>query len=240
MQISSNQFFANVSRNLLRVGFGVAIFASTLAGQAEAQVDITFGDLTPITDSHSMARPTTAVNIDKIHRYSLDEAGNLNGQITVTGDMPSGLQVFAMQGKQIVHQASTNATGEFSMAQMMPGQYSIVIAGRNQLAAQGIMVDQDRSQDANDYIELSTIQTNYQGIQDLVTTALPKQITTSLGTADSKFQQVSASFLTFRLPSKSRSLTAEIKGQVVSLKQRKQHRRHHDSLVAKQQASCSS
>ena len=139
MQLLSNQIFTSVSRNLQCFGFGVAILASTLAGQSDAQVNFTLTDTAP--SANSVMSPTNAITIEKIHRYSLDEAGTLNGQITVTGDNPGGLSVYAMQGKHIVHQSTTNAMGEFAMAKMTPGQYSIVIAGRNQLAAQGVMID---------------------------------------------------------------------------------------------------
>ena len=216
MQLLSNQIFTSVSRNLQCFGFGVAILASTLAGQSEAQVNFTLSDTTPVA-AESVLSPINATNVEKIHRYSLDEAGNLNGQVTVTGDKPGGLRVYAMQGKQVVHQSSTNAMGEFALAQITPGQYSIVIAGRNQLAAQGIMIDRDSSQNANDFFELSTIQTSYQGVQDLVTTALPKQITTSLGGADSKIQQVSATFSDTPIAKQVQIINGNIRGQVVSL-----------------------
>ena len=215
MQHFSYQIFANVSRNLQRFGFGVAILASTLTGQSEAQVNFAMSDIAPTSATSVMN--ADAISIEKIHRYSLDDAGNLNGQITVTGDIPSGLGVFAMQGKQVVHQAKTNELGEFTLAQITPGQYSIVIAGRNQLAAQGIMIDRDRSQDANDFFELSTIQTDYQGVQDLVTTALPNQISTNLGAAESKVQQVSATFSDIPIAKQVQIINGRIRGQVVSL-----------------------
>ena len=215
MQLLSNQTFANVSRNLQRFGFGVAILASAFVSQSEAQVTFNMSDAA--TANYSVNTPAAATAIDKIHRYALDQAGTLNGQITVTGDKPSGLNVYAMQGKQVVHQTTTNAMGEFAMAQMTPGQYSIVIAGRNQLAAQGIVVDRDRSQNAKDFLDLSTIQTRYQGVQDLVKTALPEQITTSLGSADSKIQQVSATFSDIPIAKQVQIINGNIRGQVVSL-----------------------
>ena len=217
MQLLSNHLFASVSRNLQCFGFGVAILASTLAGQSDAQVQFTLMDEAPAAITSSVMNRDNAFSIEKMHRYSLDESGTLHGQITVTGDKPSGLNVFAMQGKQVVHQSTTNAMGEFAMAQMTPGQYSIVIAGRNQLAAQGVMIDRDRSQNANDYFEMTTIPTSYQGVQDLVATALPSQITTSLGTADSKIQQVSATFSDTPIAKRVRIINGNIRGQVVSL-----------------------
>ena len=217
MQLLSNQTIINVSRNLQCFGFGVAILASTLAGQAEAQVNFSLTDVTPQAISTSVISPLKPIAIEKIHRYSLDEAGTLNGHITVTGDKPSGLSVYAMQGRQIVHQSTTNAAGDFAIAQITPGQYSIVIAGRNQLAAQGIMIDRDHSQNTSDFFELSTIQTSYQGVQDLVTTALPKQITTNLGGADSKFQQVSATLSDTPIAKRVQIINGNIRGQVVSL-----------------------
>ena len=107
--------------------------------------------------------------------------------------------------------------GEFTLAQMTPGQYSIVIAGRNQLAAQGVMIDRDRSRFANDFFEMSTIPTSYQGVQDLVTTALPKQITSSLGGADSKFKQVAATFSDTPIAKQVQIINGNIRGQIVSL-----------------------
>ena len=215
MQFSSNQIFANISRNLQRFGFGVAILASAFVGQSEAQVSYSLSDAS--ANSHSVIRHADAMTTGKIHRYSLDQAGTLNGQITVAGDKPGGLSVFAMQGKQVVHQGTTNDMGEFALAQMTPGQYSIVIAGRNQLAAQGVVIERDRSQNANDFVELSTIQTNYKGVQDLVTTALPQQITKSMGGAPSKFQQVSASFSDVPIAKQVQIINGRIRGQVVSL-----------------------
>lgn len=212
MQIFSNQIFSNVSRNLQRFGLGAAILASTLVGQSEAQVNFILSDMAPIASSGSKANV-----VEKIHRYSLDQAGNLNGQITVTGDKPNGLGVYAMQGKQVVHQATTNALGEFSLAQITPGQYSIVIAGRNQLAAQGIVIDRDRSQNANDFFELSTIQTDYQGVQDLVTTALPQRISKSMAAAESELKQVSATFSDTPIAKQVQIINGNIRGQVVSL-----------------------
>ena len=219
-----NQLLINVSRNLQRFGWAVAIMASTLASQSEAQVSFNLNDIdtTPTLASEPAASrvlvsPTTAPTVDKIHRYSLDKAGNLNGQITVTGDRPSDLNVFAMQGKQVVHQATTNTLGEFSLAGINPGQYSIVIAGRNQLGAQGIMIDRNGSQEANDFFELSTIKTSYQGIQDLVATALPQEISTKLGKAERDIKQVSATFSDIEIPKQVRIINGNIRGQVVSL-----------------------
>jgi len=216
MQIFSNQILSNVSRNVQRFGLGVAILASALVGQSEAQVNFILSDIAPTASSSRMS-DSKANAIERIHRYSLDEAGNLHGQITVTGDKPNGLGVYAMQGKQVVHQATTNALGEFSLAQIAPGQYSIVIAGRNQLAAQGIMIDRDRSQNANDFFELSTIRTGYQGVQDLVTTALPQQISKSLAAAESDFRQVSATFSDIPIAKQVQIINGNIRGQVVSL-----------------------
>ena len=215
MQYLSNQIFTNVSRNLQRFGFGVAIMASALTSQSEAQVNFILTDVPSATES--VMSSNDAMNVEKIHRYSLDKAGTLNGQITVTGDMPSGLSVYAMQDKQIVHQATTNDLGEFAMAGIAPGQYSIVIAGRNQLAAQGIVIDRNRSQNANDFFELSTIQTGYQGVQDLVKTALPKEVATSLGAAESQFRQVSATFSEIPVAKQVQIINGSIRGQVVSL-----------------------
>jgi len=219
-----NQLLFNVSRNLQRFGLAVAVMASTLASQSEAQVSFNLTDIdaTPTlasepATSRVLISPITTPTVDKIHRYSLDEAGNLNGQITVTGDRPSDLNVFAMQGKQIVHQAMTNALGEFTLSGINPGQYSIVIAGRNQLAAQGIMIDSNGTREANDFFELSTIKTSYQGIQDLVATALPQEISTKLGKAEGDIQQVSATFSDIEIPKQVRIINGNIRGQVVSL-----------------------
>ena len=217
MQLLSNQIFANVSRNLQRLGIGLAVLASTLVSQSAAQVSFTMIDEAPQAITSEVVSPSNATRTEKLHHYSLDESGTLHGQITVTGDKPSGLDVFAMQGKQVVHQSTTNAVGEFAMAQMTPGQYSIVIAGRNQLAAQGVIIERDRSQNANDYFELSTIRTSYQGIQDLVASALPQQISTSLGDADSKIQQVSATFSDTPIAKQVQIINGKIRGQVVSL-----------------------
>ena len=218
MQLSNNQISTTISRNLQRFGFGVAIVASTLASQAEAQVDFTFSDVVAVAPDHAMIESAVATTAaEKIHRYSLDQAGNLNGQVTVAGDKPSGLSVFAMRGKKITHQATTNSMGEFSMAEITPGPYSLVIAGRNQLAVQGIMIDQDRSQNANDFIQMSTIQTGYQGVQDLVTTALPQQITANMGAAENKTMQVSAMLAEIPIAKQVQIINGEIRGQVVSL-----------------------
>ena len=90
MQLISNQFFASASRNLQRFGFGVAILVSTLASQSEAQVQFTLMDAAPDDIASSVISSTEssrAMTSEKIHRYSLDDAGSLNGQITVTADV---------------------------------------------------------------------------------------------------------------------------------------------------------
>ncbi len=197
MQYFKNYLPASVSRNLQRIGLGVAIVASTLVGQSSAQVGFS---------------QTT----EDAYHYSLDTAGNLNGQVTVTGVNPSNISVYAMRDNKVVHQSTTNSTGEFVLSQMAPGRYSIVVAGQNQLAAQGIMVDRADSQYANDFIQLSTIQTSYQGVKSLVATALPKQIWTSLGTGSST-QQVSAPLSGTPVAKQVRIINGNIRGQVVSL-----------------------
>ena len=187
--------------------------ASALASQSDAQTNFPRTNAVPTLAVRSTADQT----IDKIHRYSLDELGNLNGQITVAGDQPKNINVYAMQGKRIVQQSITDSQGEFTLTAITPGRYSIVIAGRNQLAVRGIMIDSVASEEANDFIQLSTIRTAYQGIQDLVATALPKQITTSLGTTEGNLHQVSATLSDAPIANQVRIINGNIRGQIVSL-----------------------
>jgi len=214
MQLLNNQLLANMSR----FGLGVAIIASTLVGQTDAQVNFQLTDQQPTSATSRMAiAPVAKRTAQTIHRYALDQAGNLTGQITVTGDKPSNLGVYAMQNNVVVHQAKTNQMGEFTIATIKPGRYSLVIAGRNQLAAQGIMIEQEATQATKDFIQLSTIQTSYQGVQDLVATALPKEIATNLGTAVGGIQQVSAILSDAPIAQQVRIINGNIKGQIVSL-----------------------
>lgn len=213
MQLISNQLLANVSR----FGLGVAIVASTFAGQASAQVTAKMTDMAPVLANRLAISPTSEQAIETIHRYALDQSGNLIGQVTVMGDKPSGLSVYAMQNSAVVHQATTNSMGEFTITTIKPGRYSLVIAGRNQLAAQGIMVDQTATKATKDFIQLSTIQTSYQGVQDLVATALPKEISMTLGKAEGGLQQVSAMLSDAPIAQQVRIINGNIKGQITSL-----------------------
>ena len=187
--------------------------ASALASQSDAQT----------TFPRTAAAPTWATSstegqtIDKIHRYSLDELGNLNGQITAAGDKPNNISVYVMQGNRIVQQSTTDALGEFTLPKITPGRYSIIIAGQNQLAVQGVMIDGVGSEEANNFIQLSTIRTAYQGVQDLVTAVLPKQISTNLGTTEGSTQQVSATLSDAPVANQVRIINGNIRGQIVSL-----------------------
>lgn len=214
MQFFSNQLLANVSR----FGLGVAIVASSLASQANAQVNFQLTDQEPtLATIRSAISPISAQAKETVHRYALDQAGNLTGQVTVTGDKPNDLGVYAMQNNVVVHQAKTNSMGEFTIATIKPGRYSLVIAGRNQLAAQGIMIEQNATQAARDFIQISTIPTAYKGVQDLVATALPQQISTNLGQAEGGMQQVSATLSDAPIAQQVQIINGNIKGQIVSL-----------------------
>ena len=214
MQLLNNQLLTTISR----FGLGVAIVASTLVGQTDAQVR------SQLTDQQSVSAITGTVDTliterpaQMIHHYALDQAGNLTGQITVTGDKPSNLGVYALQNNVVVYQATTNSMGEFTIATIKPGRYSLVIAGRNQLAAQGIMIEQNATPATQDFIQLSTIQTTYKGVQDLVATALPKEIATNLGSAISGTQKVSVTLSDAPIAKRVRIINGNIKGQIVSL-----------------------
>ena len=214
MQLLRNQFLANVSR----YGLAVAIVASTLTGQADAQINFQLTDQEPtLAAIHTTISPIAESSTQTIHRYALDQSGNLAGQVTVAGDSPNNLGVYAMQNNSVIHQATTNSRGEFTIATMKPGRYSLIVAGRNQLAAQGIMIEQDATESTNDFIQLSTIQTTYKGIQDLAVTALPKEISTNLGPAVDGIQQVSVTFSDVPIAQQVRIINGNIKGQIVSL-----------------------
>ena len=214
MQLLRNQLLANLSR----FGLAVAIAASTLAGQTDGQVSFKLADQEPtLAGSGTKIGPIAEHTAKAIHRYALDHSGNLTGQVIVTGDKPSDLGVYAMQNNTIVHQATTNSMGEFTIATIKPGRYSLVIAGRNQLAAQGIMIEQNATPRTKDYIQLSTISTAYKGVQDMVATALPREIATNLGAAVGSMQQVSATLSDAPIAQQVRIINGNIKGQVVSL-----------------------
>ena len=214
MQLFSKPLLANTSRNLQRFGLGVAVMASALASQSDAQTTFPRTNAVPTLAARAI---TASQTINRVHRYSLDESGNLNGQITVTGDKPNNIGIYAMQDNQVVYRSTTNASGEFTIAEITPGRYSIVVAGRNQLAVQGIMIDRVASENTNGIIQLSTIQTGYQGIRDLVSTALPKQIVDHLGTAEDTTQQVSATLSDAPIANQVRIINGSIRGQIVSL-----------------------
>ena len=214
MQLLKNQLLANLSR----FGLAVAIVGSTLAGQTDGQVSFKLADqVSTVAASGTKVSPMAENTAKAIHRYALDQSGNLTGQVTVTGDKPSDLGVYAMQNNAVVHQATTNSMGEFTIATIKPGRYSLVIAGRNQLAAQGIMIERNATPTTKDYIQLSTISTAYKGVQDMVATALPKEIATNLGTAVGGVQQVSATLSDAPIAQQVRIINGKIKGQVVSL-----------------------
>lgn len=214
MQLFSKPLLANTSRNLQRFGLGVAVMASALASQSDAQTTFPRTNAVPTLTARAI---TASQTINRVHRYSLDESGNLNGQITVTDDKPNNIGIYAMQDNQVVYRSTTNASGEFTIAEITPGRYSIVVAGRNQLAVQGIMIDRVASENTNGIIQLSTIQTGYQGIRDLVSTALPKQIVDHLSTAEDTTQQVSATLSDAPIANQVRIINGSIRGQIVSL-----------------------
>ena len=214
MQLLKNQLLANLSR----FGLAVAIVGSTLAGQTDGQVSFKLADqVSTVAASGTKISPMAENTAKAIHRYALDQSGNLTGQVTVTGDKPSDLGVYAMQNNAVVHQAATNSMGEFTIATIKPGRYSLVIAGRNQLAAQGIMIERNATPTTKDYVQLSTISTAYKGVQDMVATALPKEIATNLGTVVGGVQQVSATLSDGPIAQQVRIINGKIKGQVVSL-----------------------
>ena len=216
MQLLRNQLLANLSR----FGLAVAIAASTLAGQTNAQVNFRLTDQEPtLAGSGTKISPIVEhrAQAQTVHRYALDQFGNLAGQVTVTGDAPSNLSVYAMQNNSIVHQATTNTIGEFSITSIEPGRYSLVIAGRNQLAAQGIMIEQDATRATRDFVQLSTVPTAYQGVQDLIATALPREISTNLGETTNSSRRVSATLSDTPIAQQVRIINGNIKGQIVSL-----------------------
>ena len=213
MQIFNNQLLANVSR----FGLAMAIIASTL-GQADAQINFQLTDQEPVVGiTSAVVSPVAERATQTIHRYALDQSGNLTGQVTVAGDIPSNLGVYMMQNNAMVYQATTNSMGEFTVMAIKPGRYSLVIAGRNQLAAQGIMIERNATPATKDFIQLSTIQTAYKGVQDLVATSLPREISTNLGTATAGTRQVSATLSDVPTAQQVRIINGKIKGQIISL-----------------------
>jgi hypothetical protein len=196
-----------------RFGMGIAIAASALVSHSQAQILYTIDDAAATTNSVTSKLSDTPI-IQSIHRYALDDAGNLNGQITIAGTRPTGLRVFMMQDKKIVSQTTTSETGEFSVADLQPGNYSIFVAGQNQFAAQGIAIEANSSDADNDFVTMTTIETKYSGIQELMAKTLPTDIADSVNSG-SVMRSVSDSEVA--IAKKVRIINGKLRGQITSL-----------------------
>ena len=119
-------------------------------------------------------------------RFFTDHQGTLHGQVCSPGQDQVGLHVLLMSKQQRVSQVQTAANGTFQFQDVAPGEYSLVIAGPGQFAGLGVVikhpdpnlpdeVEADVGADTGGYvpIKLSTISTNYRGVQMLTKHALP-------------------------------------------------------------------
>jgi hypothetical protein len=214
MHLRRNQFIANIKR----LGLGVAVAATAVVGQANAQVAVNISDSAApiaIPNIGVQTRLTDLPVIQQVNRYNVDKNGNLNGQITSASASAPTLSVFLMQNKRIVQRVTTNSSGDFTLANVAPGRYSIIAAGSNQLGAQGIMVQRIGSETTNDFFTLATVKTEYKGVQELVASTLPKQIANQI--PSSVMHQVSANLTDIQVASQTRIVNGKLRGQVASL-----------------------
>jgi hypothetical protein len=144
----------------------------------------------------------------------LNENGNLNGQIAVGKSVAGQMQVFLMQNKGVVQTVETDRLGEFTLTNVSPGRYSIIAAGNNHMGAQGVMIDRANRGVTNQFFTLSTIKTQYRGVQELVTNNLPQKIANQV--PGSVMQPVSIS-VSEAVVKQVRIVNGKLRGQVASL-----------------------
>lgn len=203
--------------NAQHLGLGVAIATVAMAGQANAQIDIQLSDNAPLLPVSTTALPARSASqpiVQEVNRFSLDESGNLNGQIAMGQSVAEQMQVFLMQDKSIVQTAETNRLGEFTLTNVAPGRYSIIAAGNNHMGAQGVMIDRANRGVSNQFFTLSTIKTQYRGVQELVAKNLPTKIANQV--PGSVMHRVSAS-VGEAVVKQVRIVNGKLRGQVASL-----------------------
>jgi hypothetical protein len=209
--------FKRYIANAKFLGLGVAVATAAIAGQANAQIDIQFSDNSPLIPAATAtlsARSASQPIVQEVNRYSLNENGNLNGQIAVGKSVAGQMQVFLMQNKGVVQTVETDRLGEFTLTNVSPGRYSIIAAGNNHMGAQGVMIDRANRGVTNQFFTLSTIKTQYRGVQELVTNNLPQKIANQV--PGSVMQPVSIS-VSEAVVKQVRIVNGKLRGQVASL-----------------------
>ncbi|MEM9943724.1 MAG: carboxypeptidase-like regulatory domain-containing protein, partial [Planctomycetota bacterium] len=168
--------------NLLGLGLAVLampLFNSTTSAQFSRSQ---YNSVLVRNSATQNQTPTSA------HTYSLDSNGNFSGRVAnlnpgsnnVTG--LAGLNVVLVQNNQIVRQVATNSQGEFLVTNLPQGAYSLIAAGQNGFAAQGIQVN--ASGIGPSFISLSAAPANSESIRQLVENNLPLSIRQAFGTSD--------------------------------------------------------
>lgn len=111
-------------------------------------------------------------------QFSLDAKGALKGQVRSINESP--LTVFVVENNEVVATTEATPEGSFSITGIQPGRYSIVAAGQQEFAAQGLIVKPAETSEIDQVLELTTISTSYSGILDLIKERFIQQISSKL------------------------------------------------------------
>ncbi len=129
--------------------------------------------VTTMFRNSSVAKPI----IKRVHQFALDAKGNLQGRVTDL-QQTTAVQVYLLKNQSIVASAQIDAEGDFTLGKIQPGTYSLVVAGRQRIAARGISVVAPSSgRETSSKIQISTVATRYEGLKNLLQQSLDQSIT---------------------------------------------------------------
>lgn len=163
-------------------------------------------------------------NASSTNTIALNQFGGLFGQVasfdqfsaTATG-LP-GLDVFFVRDGEVIQSAKTNSEGEFSIKGLPEGPYSFYAAGKNGLAAYGVLVTAQPQADTQNILEAVAASSSNLAFEESIKRNAPPQVAKSLQSAIQSVTQGTE----IQTAKQIRLINSRLYGQVSTLFSQKQ------------------
>ncbi len=122
----------------------------------------------------------------------LIDAPSLSGGSSLNDN---GCQLYLINGRDIQHSTTTDGSGKFSLAQVTPGPYSMVVCGADGFAAHGVYVAPSSSRLFVNGLRPGFVSPQVPGFRTVLKENLPRAVAAKiLGSHDPSFDDVSVAF----------------------------------------------
>jgi hypothetical protein len=135
------------------------------------------------------------------HIWQLDADGTLRGSIDGppqtdgTSLSDNGWQLYLITGREIQHKIATDKRGRFSLPQVAPGPYSLVICGADGFTAHGVYLAPSSSSKFTNQIRPGIVSPQVPGFRAVLNENLPREVAAKITSSyDSSFEDVALAF----------------------------------------------